>query len=291
MPQNGPKYVGRFAPSPSGPLHIGSLLAALASYLDAKAHCGTWLLRIEDIDPPREEQGAAQSIIDSLRCHGLIWDGEISWQHQHSHAFEQTLETLLHADELFQCSCSRRQLARNNGLHQRPCIAPLNPGSFALRLKADQREIHFIDRLQGPQHEHMSNAVGDTILKRRDGLYAYQLAVVVDDISSGITDIVRGVDLLESTARQIYLQQKLSAPTPRYLHIPVLTDTSGDKLSKQRAAPALDNNLAVSNIRRCLQHLGQPTPPALLKNCADILHWATAHWRVEDIPAQTHILA
>lgn len=294
MPATGsrptPHYIGRFAPSPSGPLHLGSLLAALASYLDAAAHQGTWLLRIEDIDPPREIAGASQAIIQSLQQHGLHWQGDIIWQSKHSENFDQALNQLRLQGDLFECSCSRRQLAPFHGIHQLSCIAPPQPGNAALRLKVADRHIHFVDRLQGSQSENLRRAGGDPILRRRDGLYAYHLAAVVDDMHSGITDIVRGIDLLDATPTQLYLQERLGAPAPRYLHIPVLAGQVGEKLSKQRGAPAIDDAQPSDNLRRCLAYLGQTPPPAELQQPTDILNWAAQRWQPDAIPQQQEIL-
>lgn len=287
---SGPEYVGRFAPSPSGPLHMGSLVAALASYLDARAHRGTWLVRIEDIDPPREAPGAAQAIIQSLRHHGLHWDGDVIWQRQHTSAFDKALQQLRQQGDLFSCSCSRRQLSAQGGRHQLPCIAAPIPGNAAQRLRVDDREIQFVDRLQGCYRENLRHSSGDPILRRRDGLYAYHLAVVVDDMNSSVTDVVRGIDLLSATPTHIFLQQKLAAPPPRYMHIPVLANRAGEKLSKQRGATAVADTQAPSNLRRCLSYLGQMAPPDTLQDPASLLAWGCQHWRPEAIPTCSEIV-
>lgn len=282
------QYVGRFAPSPTGPLHFGSLVAALASYLDARANNGRWLLRIEDIDPPRVQEGAANAIIQSLRCHHLLWDGDIIWQSQHSARYEHHLQKLLDQQRAFFCSCSRVQLAAHNGVHSGACITPVIAGDAAVRLRVDNSEISFEDRLQGRQEFALGNISGDFILKRRDQLYAYQLAVVVDDYEDNISDIVRGSDLLDSTPRQIFLQLQLELPTPRYLHLPLILDTDGSKLSKQSRSPALDDRQPTKNLRQALHYLQQPSPPPELQLDA-LLQWAIAHWQLSSIPAHTNI--
>mgnify|MGYP003675079517 CR=1 FL=1 len=278
-------YIGRFAPSPSGPLHLGSLLTAVASYLDARANNGQWLLRIEDIDPPREQADAANLIINSLIAHGLQWDGAILWQSQQSTQYDTALNILLRNGSAYYCSCSRAQLAEYGGIHPPACIKPYIAGDAAIRLKLQNPSITFLDRAQGQQH-YLTTQVGDPVLKRRDGLYAYQLAVVVDDAAEHMTDIVRGVDLLDATAWQLHLQQALLLPAIRYLHLPVIVGDDGHKLSKQSFAPAIDDRLAKQNIQTVLRYLQQTPPPPEL-DVAQILQWGAAHWCVESIPKTT----
>jgi glutamyl-Q tRNA(Asp) synthetase len=285
MPDPHTGYIGRFAPSPSGPLHLGSLLTAVASYLDARANRGRWLLRIEDIDPPREQVSAAKLIINSLVAHGLHWDGDILWQSHHSESYETALTSLLNRQHAYYCSCSRAQLAKSGGIHPSSCIKPFVVGNAAIRLKIQQTDAVFSDRVQGSQR-YLSDQIGDPVLKRRDGLYAYQLAVVVDDASQDISDIVRGVDLIDATAWQIHLQHALSLAPIRYLHLPLIVGDDGHKLSKQSCAPAIDDQLAKENLRRVLRYL-QQAPPAPELDIAGILQWAIQHWRVEHIPTQT----
>jgi glutamyl-Q tRNA(Asp) synthetase len=285
MPNPHTGYIGRFAPSPSGPLHLGSLLTAVASYLDARANHGQWLLRIEDIDTPREQAGAAKLIIDSLLAHGLHWDGDIFWQSQYSESYETALTTLLNRQDAYYCSCSRAQLAKSGGIHPHSCIAPFVTGDAAIRLKIQQTDAVFSDRVQGSQR-YLSDQIGDPVLKRRDGLYAYQLAVVTDDARQNITDIVRGVDLIDATAWQIHLQHALSLAPIRYLHLPLIVGDDGHKLSKQNFAPAIDDQLAKENLRRVLSYLKQ-TPPAPDLDIAGILQWAVQHWHADHIPTQT----
>jgi len=288
MPQSidnigpGANYIGRFAPSPTGPLHMGSLVAALASFLDARAANGKWLVRMEDIDPPRESPQAAEHIIHSLRDHGLLWDGDILFQHTRSNAYERALQQLSQQGMLFRCACSRTQLEASAGLHRGFCQS--HTGPFALRVPVDQEQYCFDDRLQGRICERLETTAGDIIVKRKEGLYAYQLAVVVDDGWQQITHIVRGSDLIDSTVRQIYLQQCLQLNTLVYLHIPVLNGSDGQKLSKQNLAPAVDAANAVNNLRQALRHLRQPEPPPHIKDVSDVLSHAIQHWQPALLP-------
>ena len=254
-------YIGRFAPSPSGPLHAGSLVAALASYLDAKAHHGRWLLRIEDVDTPRTVPGADHFIMQQLVTLGLHWDGEVVWQSQRGTAYQKALEGLQRAGYLYGCACTRREIALANASatrapagadsggndDERPypgtCRNGLPDGraARAWRLRVPPGMECFDDRWAGPQRQDVASAVGDFVLRRADGLWAYQLAVVVDDAAQGVTDIVRGADLLSSTARQRVLTRLLGHNPPRVMHVPLVMDPrSGLKLSKQNHAPALD---------------------------------------------------
>lgn len=285
--RHGTVYVGRFAPSPTGPLHFGSLIGALASYLDARANKGRWLVRIEDLDPPREITGAADDILQCLVAHGLQWDGDILWQSQRHLAYQQAIETLLSQGRAFYCDCSRAQLAAHRGIYPGTCRSRRQPATAnsAIRLNVDEAIIDFNDRLQSHQSQRLRSEVGDFVIRRRDHYYAYQLAVVVDDAFQGITDIVRGSDLLSSTARQIYLQQQLALPTPRYLHIPVAAGADGQKLSKQTFAPALDQQQAAANLRKALRFLNQPEPESSLTSPASILIAASAQWQPAQIPA------
>lgn len=275
-------YIGRFAPSPSGPLHLGSLLTAVASYLDARANQGQWLLRLENIDPPREQDGAAKLIINSLKAHSLHWDGDILWQSQRSKNYDTALSKLVTTQNAYHCSCSRAQLAQHGGIHPKQCINPPKEGDYAIRLKIPHTNVRFTDRVQGAQR-YSADKIGDPVLKRRDGLYAYQLAVVIDDADQHISDVVRGVDLLDATAWQLHLQHALSLPTMRYLHLPVIVGDDGHKLSKQSFAPAINDLLANQNLRQVLSYLNQPPPPKL--ETTEILQWAIEHWRPQLIPA------
>lgn len=258
-----PSVVGRFAPSPSGPLHRGSIVAALGSWLDARAGHGQWLLRIEDIDPPRERPGAAATIASQLTALGLAWDGPVLYQSRRHPAYARALDQLAAAGLLYGCRCTRREAAfwprspasgeaiypgtcREAGLLDPRDWASAASRRLALRWRLPDEPVRFVDRRLGPQDQHPARDAGDPVLRRADGLWAYQLAVVVDDADSAITDVVRGLDLLPGTGRQILLQQALGLPTPRYLHLPLLLDASGRKLSKHEGAAAagLANPLA-----------------------------------------------
>lgn len=289
-------YVGRFAPSPSGPLHFGSLVCALASFLDARAQSGEWLLRMEDIDPPREPPGAQDAILRSLQAHGLLWDRELLRQSTRSHAYLALLADLHEKDLCYRCSCSRRRLQALAGVYDGYCRThpPPSEEPAALRLKVSllpngyssvSDRVAFTDAVQGPQTEDLSQTHGDFIIHRKDGLFAYQLAVVADDIAQGITHVVRGSDLLETTARQIYLFQLLTQPAPHYSHIPVLVDQRQQKLSKQNHAPAIDDSHAGRNLWRASQCLGM-TPPSELQAAppAELLEWAVPHWSLAAVP-------
>ena len=271
-------YIGRFAPTPTGPLHFGSLVAALASYLDAKAHHGKWLLRIEDLDPPREDPNAAQLIPQQLKDHGLIWDGEIIHQSQQSKDYEAALTQLAQQGDTFNCQCSRKQLSATNGLHLGPCNS--SDSNAAIRLQVPDQIIGFRDEVYGDFEQNLLTDVGDQILKRKDGLYAYQLAVVVDDHLSGITHVVRGLDLLDNTPRQLYLMQRLGYSVPHYLHIPLVTNEQGQKLSKQNKAMAIESSKAKQNILRALKFLHQTITPAMEQaELPQLLVMATEHWQ------------
>ncbi len=300
-PLTPPAYRGRFAPSPTGPLHFGSLVAAVGSYLDARSQGGEWLLRMEDVDAPRNVPGAAESILATLEVFGFEWDGPVLWQSARLEAYRETLERLRLAGLAYPCACSRKEIADSarhaaidGGLaYPGTCRAGLPPGrtARAWRLRVDDRETAFVDRVQGPVVQHLERDVGDFVLLRADGQYAYQLAVVVDDASQGVTDVVRGADLLASTPRQIWLQHCLGYPAPRYAHLPVAVNDAGEKLSKQTLAPALQAGQAAAELVRALAFLGQ-TPPAELARAtvAEVWAWARGHWRLAAIPRCPAIL-
>jgi glutamyl-Q tRNA(Asp) synthetase len=270
---------------------MGSLLAALASYLDAKYHHGQWFVRMEDLDPPREQAGAAKSILDTLEQHGLQWDGEVLYQSSRLSAYEDALKQLREEGLLFPCQCTRAQLSPANMIHRGRCTSTHPKDTPAWRLAVTDEHREFCDRLYGLQSQHLLTDAGDITLKRKDGLFAYQLAVVVDDAFQGITDIVRGEDLLDSTLRQIYLQQCLKLPTPKYCHLPLLSYPNGQKLSKQNKAPAIKNTLAIQNLLTALTYLKQsPPPPDQQSCCRDILNWATDHWQLSAIQTQAIIV-
>lgn len=293
MPASTSTYRGRFAPSPTGPLHLGSLIAALASYLDARHNGGLWLMRMEDLDPPREEPGAAQSILRSLSDHGLRWDEDTLWQSLRSDAYNEALQQLSQQQQLFRCDCTRATLGPGGACGGR-CL-PRQPEvtkPYALRLMvATDSVVEFTDLLQGTVREAVGAQLPDFVLRRKDALYAYQLAVVVDDAYQGITHVVRGSDLLESTGRQIYLQQQLGLPRPHYSHLPVITNEQGQKFSKQNHAPALLPDRAPENLRKALAFLCQSPPPPGLTQCSEILEFATRHWSTGNIPRALSIAA
>ena len=250
-----PTYRGRFAPSPTGRLHLGSLFTAVASYLRARSCNGSWIVRMEDLDPPRAEVGAADAILKTLRAFGLEADAPICFQSQRHTRYRAALRLLESAGLAFACACSRTELAPS-GRHHGVCQSSAD-ATACRRLWVPAAHWQFTDHHRGSYHQH-SGTVGDFVLWRADGLPAYQLAVVVDDAAQGITEVVRGNDLLDSTPRQIYLQQRLALPTPHYLHLPVLIDQSGNKLSKSTAALAVADDNALPTLKILLKWLGQP---------------------------------
>ncbi|MCL2523228.1 MAG: tRNA glutamyl-Q(34) synthetase GluQRS [Betaproteobacteria bacterium] len=301
IPPPAPAYRGRFAPSPTGPLHFGSLVAAVGSYLDARSHGGEWLLRMEDVDTPRNVPGAADDILRALEAFGFEWDGPVLWQSRHSAAYAAALADLRQAGLIYPCACSRKEIADSatrpavdGGLaYPGTCRAGLAPGrtARAWRLRVGAGETAFTDRLQGRQMQRLEADVGDFVLHRADGLFAYQLAVVVDDAWQGITDIVRGADLLASTPRQIWLQQCLGYPRPRYAHLPVAANAAGEKLSKQTHAPALDARRAAAELVRALRFLGQPAPAELASaRPTEVWRWARQHWDFTAVPRQRSVI-
>lgn len=281
-------YRGRFAPSPTGPLHFGSLVAALASYLDARHHRGTWLVRIEDLDTPRCIPGASDDILRALDAFQLHSDEPILYQSQRTDAYQTAFKRL--ADYLYPCACTRREIADSAMIRGDELIYPgtckgglpasREPRSW--RVRVDQHLIEFTDRIQGEFKQDMGEEAGDFVLKRADGLFAYQLAVVVDDEAQGINSIVRGADLINSTPRQIYLQHLLGYPTPAYMHIPVAVNDRGEKLSKQTRAAPVQTDHPAATLYDALLFLRQ-NPPASLRNspAKALLDWATENWSTE----------
>jgi glutamyl-Q tRNA(Asp) synthetase len=268
-----PPYRGRFAPSPTGPLHLGSLATALGSWLDARANGGTWLVRIEDVDTPRSIPGMDQLILQQLQACGLEWDEEVVWQSQRTHLYQRALDKLITKEQVYACQCSRKQIEvalHQQGVVLKPHEELIYPGTcleqglvfenHAVRIALPSRyPIAFWDRRLGKQHEDLSEAVGDFVLRRADGLFTYQLAVVVDDQIQGITHVVRGADLLSNTARQIYLQHSLGYQIPHYLHLPLITNIAGEKLSKQTKAPAIktySQEIILATLNIAASHLG-----------------------------------
>ena len=292
MTTNTSSYLGRFAPSPTGPLHFGSLLAATGSYLQARHEQGQWQLRVEDIDPPREVDGAIESIITALDNYGFEWDGEIIYQSKRIELYREYLEQLIKNEQAFVCSCSRKDIAqiqKHTELNVYPGTCrkqKRNPhGQYAYRIYAHEGKVEFDDGIQGKQLFDLQTEIGDFVIKRADGFYSYQLAVAVDDAVTGITEVVRGSDLLDSTPRQIYIQQALDLPTPDYFHLPVATNSQGQKLSKQTFARPLDNKNIVKTLYQVLQALGQQ-PETELKSATldEFWQWAIEHWNVNNIP-------
>lgn len=280
------RYVGRFAPSPTGPLHFGSLVAAVASYLDARANNGEWLLRIEDIDPPREQSGATNEIIKALRAYGFEWDRNVIYQSDTAQQHDAALQTLIENHRAYPCTCSRSDMAdlprgELGIIYPGTCRDGCRPGEHSVRVLTDERAISFNDSLQGNVTQRLASESGDFIVRRRDGLVAYHLGVVVDDALQGITHIVRGIDLLDSTPRQIWLQQLLGYPTPQYAHIPVVVQADGDKLSKLTGAKAVPLDNQQATLHAALVALRQQPPSSLLRDSvSSIWNWALQNWRI-----------
>jgi len=278
-------YAGRFAPSPTGPLHFGSLVAALASWLDARAASGRWHVRIEDLDRPREQQGAADEILRDLERLGLYWDGTVIFQSRRAEHYQEALQAL--RTHTYWCGCSRREIADSSlgvaadgaQIYPGTCRSGLPTGrpARALRVKTGPQKISFLDRVQGMQEQTLSKEIGDFVLYRADGQFAYQLAVVVDDAAHSISHVVRGADLLDSTARQIHLQRLLGRREPHYLHVPIATNAAGEKLSKQTGAAPLDPARKQEILAQALRFLGQPA--------TDDLAEAVRNWTPARIPA------
>ncbi|NQD92371.1 tRNA glutamyl-Q(34) synthetase GluQRS [Pseudomonas sp. CrR25] len=283
---NAPAYIGRFAPTPSGYLHFGSLVAALASYLDARAVGGRWLLRMEDLDPPREVAGAQDAILRTLESYGLEWDGELVRQSARHAEYQALLKHLLAQGLAYACTCSRKQLEGHQGIYPGTCReAGHATKNAAIRLRVPDLSYGFTDRVQGDYRQHLGREVGDFVIRRRDGLYAYQLAVVLDDAWQGVTDVVRGADLLDSTPRQLYLQELLGYTQPRYLHVPLLIQPDGHKLGKSYRSPPLPADQAAPLLVRALHALGQVVPAELAAaRPQELLSWAMRHWQVDRIP-------
>lgn len=289
------KYRGRFAPSPSGPLHFGSLVAALGSYLQARSQGGDWLVRIDDIDPPREVAGASEHILQTLEVFGFEWDEPVSYQSQRTEHYQAALAQLQQQGDIYPCGCSRKEIAANEqlaGIYPGTCHAGLPPGKQArqLRVSVGNAEIAFVDTLQGPQHFSLATQVGDFILQRADGYYAYQLATAIDDVSQGITEVVRGYDLLDSTPRQIFIQQRLGYTVPQYCHLPLAIDVDGHKLSKQSHAAGLDLSQPVPQLYYALTFLGHLPPTSLIRSSlAEFWQWAISHWHLSLTPARSAV--
>ena len=277
MPDKGP-YIGRFAPSPTGPLHLGSLYTALASFLQARSHEGLWLLRIDDLDTPRTIKGSADSILKTLEAFGLHWDDRVVYQSRSLDAYNDILDELAKNNLIYPCTCSRKTLTDiYSGVCRNKQNLPNSP--YSLRIKTDNRIISFEDELQGLIAHNLAEQDGDFILKRKDRIIAYQFAVVVDDNLQQVNHVVRGFDLLDSTPKQIYVQQILGLKTPSYMHVPVITDQSGYKLSKQTLASAVDVKDPQTVIFKLLALLKQNPPIGLLRApLTELLAWAIENW-------------
>jgi len=288
------EYRGRFAPSPTGPLHFGSLIAALSSYCDARAAGGQWLVRIEDVDEPRSRVRAATAILATLKAYGFDWDGEVVRQSARSALYQAALDQLAAAGHSFRCACTRKEIeaaplgAAGERVYAGTCRNGIAPDreAKAWRLRVTDEAIGFRDRLQGWREQRLEREIGDFIVKRADGMFAYQLAVVVDDAAQGITHVVRGADLLASTPRQIWLQRRLGLPTPSYLHHPVVILPSGDKLSKQTNAAPLGGD-PLPALLRAWEFLGQREPPSRPMSVSEFWRWAHRMWTPADLPPVT----
>ncbi|MDH5182083.1 MAG: tRNA glutamyl-Q(34) synthetase GluQRS [Gammaproteobacteria bacterium] len=289
------RYRGRFAPSPTGPLHFGSLIAAVGSYLQARSQNGEWLVRIDDIDPPREAAGAADHIIHSLQVFGFEWDQPVSYQSRHSDRYLQALAQLQAQGDVYPCGCSRKDILESEqlpGIYPGTCRNGLSAGKIPrqLRLRVDNELIEFADGLQGLQQFSAMTDIGDFVIRRADGLFAYQLATAVDDADQGMTEVVRGCDLLDSTPRQILIRQRLGLPNPRYIHLPVAINPNGQKLSKQNFATGLDLSNPVPQLCNALIFLGQAVPTALQTvSLPELWSWAITNWQLTSVPPRAAI--
>jgi glutamyl-Q tRNA(Asp) synthetase len=293
-------YVGRFAPSPTGPLHFGSLVAALGSCLEARAQGGRWLLRMEDVDEPRCSPAAADGILHTLTACGFEWDGDVMVQSARKERYREVLAELQHAGLVFPCACTRKELADSTlapdgaAIYPGTCRNGLPPerAARAWRLRVDDITVCFDDAVQGRNCQALASEVGDFVLLRADGYFAYQLAVVVDDADQGITHVVRGADLLDSTPRQIFLQRCLGLPTPAYAHLPVAVNAAGEKLSKQTLARAIDERDPLPALVAAMEFLGQPVPAETRRTTtADFWAWAISAWRMERVPRARSLAA
>ena len=287
-----PLYVGRFAPSPTGPLHFGSLVAALTSYLDAKFNNGLWLVRMEDLDPPRAPAGTSDLILNQLLTLGLEWDREVLFQSTRLDAYESALDELRQKSLTYRCDCTRSSIRAKGGIYDGYCRtrekAPAH--NFAIRVRTPNRLIKFQDEIRGPLEQNLEKEVGDFVVLRKDKLFAYHLAVVVDDDFQQITHIVRGGDLLDSTPRQIYLQKKLGLRTPNYAHIPIAVNDQDVKLSKQNFSQGIEVKDASALVFKSLKFLGQDPPNIMIKaSVREQLQWAMGNWDIHTVPKLANI--
>ncbi len=290
--------VGRFAPSPTGPLHFGSLVAAVGSYCLARQAGGLWLLRMEDLDTPRVVSGAADDILVALEKFGLHWDGDIVWQSRRTDAYLTAIDALREKGLVFDCACSRKEIlasaphpGEEGPVYPGTCRSGIPAGRKprALRIVVPEEQVCFSDGVFGPTQQMLSEAVGDFVLRRADGLFAYQLAVVVDDAASGVNQVVRGADLLSSTPRQIFLHACLGSPVPEYVHLPLVIDRNGDKISKRHGEVRVDREHVLSPIlARVLRFLGQSVPAELQGGVVtELLEWAVKNFDQKKIPVAT----
>jgi len=288
-------YIGRFAPSPTGPLHIGSLATAVASFLHARQASGSWLVRIEDIDPPRELPGAADEILRTLEAHDLHWDGRVLFQSTRREAYETACTRLLGTGLAFRCSCTRSALRADNdgaiGPYPGTCRTKTHhEEATAIRVRVEPGVERFVDGVQGPIEAKLAATTGDYVIWRRDGLPAYHLAVVVDDAEQGVTTVLRGVDLLDSTGVHLHLQRALGLPTPTYFHVPVVVNADGQKLSKQTGAAPVDRRNPDRMAAEVLELLGATVPPELRgAPPRELWQWATAGWRIDDLSGRREL--
>lgn len=286
-------YVGRFAPTPSGLLHFGSLVAALASYLDARHANGRWLIRIEDLDQTRSQPEAEAQILRALEDFGLEHDGQIVRQSERLELYRTQTEQWLSEGLAYYCDCPRKTLLQHGPIYPGTCAKRQLPAAadHAVRVRVSDRPITCMDRLQPPLTQNLARELGDFIIRRRDGVYAYQLAVVLDDISQGVTDVVRGADLLDSTPRQLWLYQLLGHAPPRYLHVPLIVRPDGEKLSKRLGSAALQREYAPTTLWRALRALAQPVPESLRgAPVSELLAWGISHWQPERLPPTNSLL-
>jgi len=292
-------YRGRFAPSPTGPLHKGSLVAAIASYLEAKKHNGQWLVRMEDVDELRNVKGAADSILHSLEAFGFKWDEDVLYQTQRKEAYADALQTLKAQNRVYPCICSRKSLKAKAAsgkiisgefglIYPGTCtdntFTKFKPDDYAIRIKVPEKNFSFNDALLNENSQNLKAELGDFIIRRRDGLFAYQLAVVVDDAFQNISHVVRGADLLDSTPRQLFLQQCMGYPQPQYSHLPLIMHNNGDKLSKQTGAKGIGHKADIPLLVECLKFLGQEPPDSLAsESLSNVWQWAKENWKLSEI--------
>lgn len=288
-----PRYRGRFAPSPTGPLHFGSLVAALASFVDARAHEGQWLVRIEDVDRTRAVAGAADDILRTLEAFGFAWDGDVAYQSRRTALYEDALDALRRSGTAYDCACSRRDVARaghvgaEGPVYRGTCRSGLPKGARprAVRVRTDDLPTRVVDAVYGEHSQRLESALGDFVVRRADGFFAYQLVVVVDDADQGITRVVRGADLLSSTPRQVHLQRLLGLPTPAYAHVPVVLDDHGRKLSKRDRAHPVDPSDPLRALRAAWRFLGQADEVTRAASPAEFWDLAIARWDLGRVPA------